>query len=178
MAEQARVTSLDALEFFRQRLLVFQSKAQRVLDDTRDEVKRMRNWLQNDQWLFWEQQIKKRGKMLEQAEAELMTARFSEFVDSPTVQQAAVRKAKRALEEAEEKLRMVKKWSQEFERLADPHVKKLDRLRGWLDSEVPKASAFLWNAQRTLENYAQTEMPAAPAPRPAETTQTEGESTP
>lgn len=172
MADQAKVTSLDALEFFRQRLLVFQSKAQRVLDDTRDEVKRMRNWLQNDQWRFWEMQIKKRTKMLELAEAELMTARFSEFVDTPTLQQAAVRKAKRALEEAEEKLRMVKKWSTEFERMADPHIKKLDRLRGWLDTEVPKASTFLWNAQRTLEDYAQTDLPAGPAPAPrTETTE-------
>ncbi len=175
MADQAKVTSLDALEFFRQRLLVFQSKAQRVLDDTRDEVKRMRNWLQNDQWRFWEMQIKKRTKMLELAEAELMTARFSEFVESPTVQQAAVRKAKRALEEAEEKLRMVKKWSTEFERQAEPHLKKLERLRGWLDADVPKASAFLWNAQRTLEDYAKTDAPTATAaPRPATTEESHG----
>ena len=165
MAEQARITSLEALEFFRQRLLIFQGKAQRLLEDARSEVKVTRNWLQNEQWLHWETQIKKRRKLLEIAEAELMTARFSEFVDTPTVQQQAVRKARRLVEEAEEKLRLVKKWSQEFDRVADPHVRRLDRLRDWLDDEVPKASAFLWNAQRTLEDYASGDMPS-PAPKP------------
>jgi hypothetical protein len=163
MAEQARVTELDTLEFFRQRLLVFHSKAQRVLDDTRDEVKRMNHWLQNEQWRHWEMQIKKRAKLLEMAEAELMTARFSEFVETPSVQQANVRKARRSLEEAEEKLRMVKKWSREFERLAEPHTKRMDSVRGWLDTEVPKASNYLYNAQRLLEDYART---ALPAPNP------------
>jgi hypothetical protein len=160
---------LETLEFFRQKLLVFQSKAQRVMEDVRSQIKVTRNWLQNEQWLHWETQIKKRQKLLEQAEAELMTARFSEFVDNLALQQQAVRKARRALDEAEEKLRMVKKWSQEFDRVVDPHTRKLERLRGWLDDEVPKATAFLWNAQRTLEDYAQGGPPSAAPPAKAET---------
>lgn len=155
MAEQAKITSLDALEFFRQRLLVFQSKAQRVLDDVRDEVKRTRNWVQIDQRRHWEQQIKKRRQALELAESEMMTARMSEFVDNLSTYQMAIRKARAAMEEAEEKLRKVTAWGREFDRMAEPHVKKLERLRGWLDDEVPKASAYLWNAQRTLEAYAE-----------------------
>jgi hypothetical protein len=165
MAEQAKVTSLDALEFFRQRLLVFQSKAQRVLDDVRDEVKRTRFWVQNDQWRHWEHQIKKRRQLLELAEAELMTARMSEFIESPTIQQQAVRRARASVLEAEEKLRHVKHWSLEFDRRSDPHVRRLEQLRSWLDDEVPKATAYLWNAQRTLEAYA-SDSPPAPTPPP------------
>ncbi len=169
MAEQAKVTSLDALEFFRARLLVFQSKAESVLADVRNEVKRTREWLNNEQWLHWEQQVKKRTQMLALAEAELMTARNSEFIDNLNAQQQVVRRAKHALAEAEEKLAKVKVWSREFDRQADPHIRKLEALRSWLADEVPKAAAYLWNAQRTLEAYAEDRLPGEALPPAAET---------
>ena len=73
------------------------------MDKAKDAVKKTRGWLQTEQPQFWSAQIKMRQKKLDQANAELMSARLSEFVDSPTVQQMAVRKARYALEEAQQK---------------------------------------------------------------------------
>lgn len=161
MAEQVKVTSIDILEQFRSSLIVFLTKARRSVDEVTGEVRRTRQWIDGEQRLHWERQLKKRQKMLEQAEAELMTARFSEFIDSPTVQQMQVRKARRAVEEAAEKLQKVKKWSRDFDTYADPLVKKLDSLRFYLDQELPKGVAYLSQQQRTLESYAETPLPVA-----------------
>ena len=156
MAEQAKVTSLDALESFRAKLIVFLSKSRRAIDEVSDEIRRTRNWLEGEQRVHWEAQVKKCRKRLELAEAELMTAKFSEFIDNPSVQQMQVRKARRAIEEAEGKLAMVKKWSRDYDNFADPLSKKLDSLRHHLDQEMPHGITYLVQAQRTLEGYTET----------------------
>ena len=46
MAEQAKVTSLHALESFRADLIVFISEAHRAVDEVGDEVRRTRYWIQ------------------------------------------------------------------------------------------------------------------------------------
>jgi hypothetical protein len=49
--------------------------------------------------------------------------------DVTTAEQAAVNRAKRALTEAEEKLRVVKRWAMEFDRRAAPLAKQLEQVR-------------------------------------------------
>lgn len=156
MAEQAKVTSLDALESFRAKLIVFLSKSRRAIDEVSDEIRRTRNWLDGEQRVHWEALVKKCRKRMELAEAELMSARLSEFIDTPSVQQMQVRKARRALEEAEGKLAMVKKWSRDYDAYADPLSKKLDSLLHHLDQVMPHGVTYLVQAQRTLEGYTET----------------------
>jgi hypothetical protein len=83
-----------------------------------------------------------------------------------------VRKAKAAVEEAEEKLRNVKKWNQNFDSVADPLMKKLDSFREYLDHEMPDAITFLYRAREILDAYAERTTPGdkpAPATTQAET---------
>ena len=162
MAEQAKVTSLDALESFRANLIIFMTTAHRCVDEAGDEVRKTRQWLQGEQRTHWEGEARKRKRVLDQAEADLYSARLSGLKDRTIVQENAVRKAKHALTEAEEKLRAVKKWNRDFDGCADPLVKRLEGLRYFLDHDMPKALAYLVQAQRTLEAYAET--PAARAP--------------
>ena len=106
-----------------------------------------------------------------QAEQELLGAKLSGLRDNLTVQQAAVRKARAALDEAEEKLRNVKRWNRDFESAADPLVKRMESLRQYLDFELPDAIACLVQAQRTLDAYMEAPPPAAaPVVPPAEAT--------
>ena len=156
MGEQAKVTSLDALEHFRARLIVFIGKSRRAIDEATDEIRRTRQWVENDRRIFWEAQVKKAQKRLELAEAELMSARMSEFIDSPTTQQMLVRKARRALEEAEGKLRKVKEWTRRYSETADPLAKKLDSLRHHFDQVMPHGVTYLAEAQKLLEGYTET----------------------
>ena len=58
--------------------------------------------------------MQRRARVLAQAEQELLSAKLVKLLDNLNVQQAAVRKAKHALEEAETKLRNVKRWTPRF----------------------------------------------------------------
>ena len=162
MSEQAKITSLDALEMFRANLIIFMTTAHRCVDEAGDEVRRTRQWLLGEQRMHWQGEAKRRKRVLDQAEADLYSARLSGLKDRTIVQEEAVRKAKRAMTEAEEKLRALKKWNRDFDHSADPLVKRLEGMRYFLDHDMPKALMYLVQAQRTLEAYAQ-----APAPPPA-----------
>jgi hypothetical protein len=169
MAEQVRVTSIDALERFRADLINFLHTAHRSLDEVSDEVRRVGHWLENDQRVHWENEMKRRKRVLDQAEAELFAAKLSALRDTTSGQQQAVRKAKAAFTEAEEKLRAIKKWNRDFEGLADPLLKGLGSMREFIDHDMPHALAYLVQAQRTLEDYAETRGRAdAPAAEAAE----------
>ena len=75
-----------------------------------------------------------------------------------------MQRAKRALNEAEEKLRIVKKWSMEFEHRADPLVKQLESLRTMLGNTMPKAASHLAQVVKTLDAYAGVAPPVAAPP--------------
>jgi len=167
MATQVRVTSIDALESFRASLIVFLAKARRSMDEVADEVRRTRIWLQNDQRTHWENQLRRRRKVQEQAEAELFSAKLSGLRETTAAQQAAVLKARRAVAEAEEKLRNVKNWNMRYDGCAEPLTKSLEGLRFFLDYDLPKGVAFLANARKTLDAYAEAPLPATPAGSPA-----------
>lgn len=160
MADQARISNIDGIESFRSAMIIFMSKTQQALDLALDEVKRTRSWLQIEQPAFWSAQIKQRQKRLDQAQQELMSARLSEFVETPTMQQMAVRKARAALEEANAKLLRTKAWARDFDRHADPLCRKLNEMRDFVETDLARASALLIEIQKILGAYSET--PIAP----------------
>lgn len=169
MAEQARVTSIDALEAFRSSLINYLTEAHQHLDSVSDDVRRMRGWVQTDQRMHWQAELRRRSRHLELAEQELFSAKLSGLRDNLTTQELAVRKAKAAVAEAEEKLLNVKQWTRNFDHCADPMLKRIDGLRQLLDHDMPKAISYLVQAQKTLESYSELRPvtqspPAAPPP--------------
>jgi len=154
MTQQAKITSLDVLESFRASLIVFGTRAHNALDSALDDVRRTRQWLQHDQRTHWEAQLRRRRRELDQAEQELLSAKLSTLRDSATLQKNAVLKARRAVAEAEEKLRAIRLWSRDFDHKVDPLLKRMEALRQCLDMDLPKGIAFLLQAQQTLDAYA------------------------
>jgi chromosome segregation ATPase len=113
--------------------------------------------------------MKKCRRDLERAEQELLSAKLSGLRDNISFQQNAVRKAKAALEHAEERLRQVKKWNQNFDSIADPLGKRLEGLRQFLDFSLPKGITYLVQSRRILEEYAETQgAPSGSAPAGSE----------
>ncbi|RBP38567.1 hypothetical protein DES53_11185 [Roseimicrobium gellanilyticum] len=168
MADQAKVTSLDALDSLRAASIIFMTKARTAVDQGSDEVRRARYWLEHDRRPHWESQLKRRTANLHRAEQELLSAKYSEFNDTQTMQRSAVRKAKEAVVEAEDKLRRIKGWLRNFDTSFDPLTKKLDVLRQYLDNDLPKAVAHIVQIQRTLESYAEVSPLHASAPPAAD----------
>jgi hypothetical protein len=166
---RAHVTSVEALESFRTTLLLYVSKARPTVEDVSADVLRTKLWLENEQRMHWESQVRRRAKVLEQAEQALSSARMSNLRDASTTEQMAVRKAKLALEEAEAKLKVLKYWNREFDIRVEPLVKQLEKLHTFLANDLLKANAYLAQAMDTLAAYAEIAPPStAPASAPSD----------
>ena len=164
MPERAKVTSLEAIETFRARLIIYRDKAGRVLDEVGEDVIRTRVWLQTDRVTFWEGQIRRRHKELEMRQQELFSAQLSGMRDASFVQQQAVQRARRSISEAEDKLRLVKQWSRQYDQRVEPLGKQVEKLRHNLIHDLGHAIAFLSEVTKTLAEYAEMS-PASSAPK-------------
>lgn len=168
MEQRAQVTSVEAIEAFRSCLIVYLTKAKPTLDEVMNEVLRARNWLQNDQRVHWEKEVKLKRRDLEQAEAELFSARLSKISQAYALQQMAAQRARRAVQAAEDKLKLLKKWDRELENRSEPLLKLVEQLHGYLSTDMVKATAYLTEMIKTLQAYAEVQVRApAPAPVPA-----------
>lgn len=165
MDSQARVGSIDAIQAFRATLIRFAERSRRALDDVTGEVKRTRGWLESEQRLKWEAEYRRRARQLEQAEQELFSARLSALRQDKSVQQLAVKKARRALTEAEEKLAVLKRWRQAYDARVEALAKQLESLQDTLSRQVPQGILSLGNSIRYLQDYA--EVSAVPRPSAA-----------
>lgn len=165
MSERAKVTSLESIEAFRSRLIIYREKAGRVLDEVAEEVLRTRVWLQSDRVTFWEGQIRRRQKELEMRQQELFSAQISGMRDASFVQQQAVQKARRGLQDAEDKLRVVKLWNRQYDQRVEPAGKQVEKLRHNLTHDLAQAVAYLDQVIKTLAEYSEASV-GRPAPKP------------
>jgi len=163
MPQPANIRSIEALETFRAELVVYLSKAGNALLEVNQEVSRMRNWVQSDQRLHWEAQVRRRERALEEARQALLSARLSNLRDAPMSERAAVSRAERALAAGRTKLSAVKKWGRAYDTFTDPLVKEVEKLTTLLSTDMANAVGYLMSACRTLDEYAH-----ARAPRQAE----------
>ena len=155
MPQKAHVTSLEALESFRSNLIVYLSQARPALDEVSAEVMRTRSWLETEQYLHWESQLRRRLKELEQAQQALFSSRLGALRKETAAEQFAVHRAKEAVVEADLKLRILKKWNRDFEGRVQPMVKQMEKLHMVLSNDMVKAVTYLNQAIKTLAAYAE-----------------------
>jgi hypothetical protein len=166
MDGQANVSSIDALESFRADLIRFLEKARVALEDAESEVRRTRTWLDVDRANHWTAQMKLRLKQLEQAEAEYYNARITRPTENHASHKMAVAKAQRRVQEAEEKLQVLKRWRMQFDNRATPLLRQLDPAFFLVGSHLPKGVHALGEFIKALQAYAEktsAPKPAAPA---------------
>lgn len=157
---QARITSIDALEAFRGDLIRYMERARQALDEATGEVRRTRGWLDVDRRVHWEGEVRRRTKLLEQAEQELYSASLATIKESNAPLKLAVLKARRQLEEAAQKSRVLKQWRQNFDNRAGFLMRQLDPMEFKVRQELPKAVVSLTEAIKALQDYAQARRPA------------------
>jgi hypothetical protein len=162
MPQQAHVISLESLEAFRAHLIVYLSQARPSLEEVSADALRTHLWLQNEQRMHWENEFKRRTKTLEQAQQTLFSARIGLLRPETSAEQLAVHRAKRAVEEADAKLRIIKRWDREYDGRAQPLLKQMEKLHSVLSNDMVKAVAFLTEAIKSLAAYAELHSPGAP----------------
>jgi hypothetical protein len=165
MPDRAQVTSVEAIEAFRARLIIYREKAGRVLDEVSDEVVKTRLRIQSDYRSHWEGQIRRCQKQVELLQQELFSAQLSGLREASYAQQHAVVRAKQNLREAEERLQKVKIWHRQFDQRVEPPARQVEKLRHTLVHDLGQAIAHLAAVTKTLDEYANLS-PGNPAPPP------------
>lgn len=155
MTQGAHVSSVEALEDFRTHLIIYVSKARPALEEVSAEVSRLKQWLENDQRVYWESQVRRRAKQLEEAQQALFSSKISNLQKETAAEQNAYHRARRSLDEAEAKVRRVKTWSREFDGRAQPLVKQMEKLHTLLAHDMVKAIASLGETAELLHRYAE-----------------------
>src|SRR5512133_3795914 len=128
MAERAQVTSVEAIEGFRARLIVFMTKTRTAIEEVSDEILHAQAWIENDRRTHWDQECRRRRRALDEAQQELFNARISRLRTQSAAQILAVERRKAALREAEEKRDIIRRWTREFENRAAPLGKQVEQL--------------------------------------------------
>ena len=167
MPDRARVTSLEALEDFRAKLILYREKAGRVLDEVSDDVIRTRVWLENDRQTHWQNNIRRLTRELEQRQQELFSAELSGLLEASALQRAAVQKARRAIHASEEKLQLVRQWQRQFDHRVEPPARQVEKLRHTLSHELGHAVAWLDEMTKSLAAYAELSLGSATPPQTA-----------
>ncbi len=154
MPEKAQITSVEAIESFRAQLIVFLGQARPVLEEAGNEMSRTRLWLQNEQRMFWEIDLRRRERRLEEAKQELFNAKVSSLpTGTAALLQMTMQRAQRAVHEAEAKLKLLKRWDTELDNRAAPLMKQIGQLHGFLAMDMTRAVAYLDQILRTLDAY-------------------------
>jgi flavin-binding protein dodecin len=173
MAERASVESLDAIKMFRVALIKFAEAGSVALADAESEIARTLIWLENEARSHWENQIRKRHEIVERCKEAVRMKKL--FKDSTGRQQSAVDEekalaiAKRNLDEAEQKLANVRKYTRVLQKEMQMYKGGVARLQTDVASVLPQAALELGAMIEALEAYSslQAESPEAASAAPA-----------
>jgi hypothetical protein len=119
-------------------------------------------WLEREQLSFWTLQIRKRQEALGRAQEALRMKKLfpdaSGRTPTPIEEEKMVRRCKAALEEAEQKLANVKKYSRVLQREIMNYKGGVQRFSTLIGSEVPVAISRLDKMAGMLERYVALKM--------------------
>jgi cob(I)alamin adenosyltransferase len=159
MPDQADVSSVEAIDAFRSKLIVYLTKARTTIEEANSEVVRTRQWLENDQRTHWQRELRSRKQAMEQAQAELFSARISLVNKASAAQELEVHRAQRAIREVEAKMSVLKKWDRDLENRTEPLTRLIDQLGSFILIEMNQAVASLGMTVKALEGYSSIHTP-------------------
>lgn len=162
MGETVRVDSIDVLKEFKIALWKFQEAATVALGDAESEMHRVLMWLQTEQDSHWQHQIRKREEIVGRCKEAVRMKKI--FKDATGRQQSAIEEekalkiAQRNLEEAQQKLLMVRKWSRVLPKEIETYKGTVQRFATTVQSEIPVAASHLEKLAQKLEAYVAVQM--------------------
>jgi hypothetical protein len=158
MSGYARVDSVDALRMFRSVLVKFAEVAQVSLADAEGEMQRVLMWLETEAATYWAGQIRKRHEAVEKAKD---AVRQKKLFKSPTgstqsavEEEKALRMAQKRFEEAEEKLKNVRRYTPRLQKEISIYKGGVQRLSTTVSADIPVAISRLDKMCAALEAYA------------------------
>jgi len=157
MSTVAKVGSIDALRQLRAAMVKFAETANAALGDAESEIQRVITWVEHDQTTYWSGQLRKRQDALVKAKEALRMKQI--FKDSTGARQQTVEEEKavmlatRRVQEAEQKMANVKRWSRQLEKEFHLYRGGVQRLGTSILADVPNALAKLDRMAMALDGY-------------------------
>lgn len=161
----ARVHSIDAIKRFKAGFVEFVDLARLSLVEAQTDVQRTIHWLQHDQLLHWQAEVRRRAEQLALAKSELHRAQLAAADNAShcVEERNAVKKAERRLEEAEEKVKRVRQWSRSLDREMHQFRGQTQHLATALEQQAPVSLARLDGMIGSLEEYVKLAPPTTDA---------------
>ena len=152
----ARIESTEVIKGFRAQIVEFNETCRQAVTGIGSDSQRTRQWLQHDQHRHWTMELKKADELVRQARSAYILARFgADHLRKPSYieEQKILRKAERRKEEAENKIRVIKKWESSLEQQTQKMMGPITQFSFTLELEVPRALAKLDLMVEKLEEY-------------------------
>lgn len=153
------VHSIQALDDLKASLNRFAAKSQEILQAAEQEIQRIEEWLQ-ERLNYQRYEVQRWQEELQQAEVALRRCLESEENSDCSDYKEAVLYARTHLREAQAELYIVQKWIYLIRQTAEEYERQAQRLKVWIDEELPKAVVFLDNKIANLYSYVTIGMPA------------------
>jgi hypothetical protein len=157
VSEGARIESIDTIRLFRAALIKFIETCNAAMNDADSEMQQTLNWLEHEQYNFWQGQIRKRQDVVSKAKEAVRAKKL--FKDSagrtPSAvdEEKALRLAQVRLEEAEQKFANTRRYSRVLQKEIEVYKGSAQRFATTLQSDLPQATAMLGQMMDALDAY-------------------------
>jgi hypothetical protein len=163
MSSQATVHSVEALKSLRGALSLYGEDTLAALGAVESEVRRTTLWLEQNRPAYWHEQIKRRREEVSMAKGEVFRKKIQkrpDYAPPMSEQMDNLRKAEAALQEAEKRLLMVRKWQPRFQHAVLEFHATIQRLKDIAATDVPNAALLLGRIVESLEAYFRVHPPS------------------
>ena len=157
-AQSANVTSIDALQSVKATLVQFCADVESALVAMELEARRPVEWIEGDRARYWPQQARRASDLVQEARQALDRCEIRvSSQDRPSCydEKKALEKAKRRLQLAEDKVRVLRRWGSEMQKATEDFSTQVARLRSFLETDITKAISAAERMSAALDRYVQ-----------------------
>jgi hypothetical protein len=162
MTRYANLTSVDAVRLLAAALRSFEDDAGGALADLQMQINRVLEWIHHDRREYWAERVRRGHQEVAEAKQNLerrLIYRATNERPSCREEKAALEKAKRRLDLAQEKIQTVRHWTQNLEHEVREFRGCISQLAGWVQTDLPRASALLQRMTLALDAYVNVASP-------------------
>lgn len=152
----AQVRSIEAIADFRAALAKFIQVARDVIVAAEMSVQQGRDWVEHTQLRYWQGQVDKAERKVQEARADLHRAKISadpEIASGCADQVIALRRAEAKLDANQRQLKIVRRWIMQLEEESREFEPPRRRFADHVEGELPKALAFLNQTEILIDKY-------------------------
>ncbi len=163
MRRAADVRSMDALKSAKSALAGFREIVTAALSEASSDVQRTLWWIRNDRAAYWRREYRRRNEKLAQAKSELFRATLAASNQRAQCleEKKLVERAERRLQEAGEKIQLVRKWAMVLDREMLLFRGNCQQLARAVEMDLPRGEAKLELMLEKLEEYLRLAPPTA-----------------